>query len=171
MQGMALKNSWWTHLRSAWENWFDHASAQSGHPHESARQGAKASPRSFLAQWFAMQPTQSRIVLTVDSASGELMALEAVPENQLPAALHTAMAANQPATWQARGPRQLQRMNYPSAALPVFQKEALAALEDLTSARIIATGEVMRIDHKLLIELQKLEAHLPALATRPAAVV
>ena len=171
MQYMTLKNNWWAHLRVAWAAWFDHASAPGGRPHEGIRQGAKASPRAFLAQWFAMQPSQSRIVLTVDSASSELLALEAVPENQLPAALHTAMAANHPATWQARGPRQLQRMNYQPATLPVLKQEALAALEDLTSARIIAAGEVMRIDHKLLIELQKLEAHLPAQAMRPAAVV
>ena len=116
----------------------------------------RASSRSILAQWLASQPAQLRIVLTVDSVSGELLSLESVSPTQRPLALRLALANHQKAAWQARGPRQLHRVNFDPGLLLGQKQDVLVALDATVSARLAAQAELMQLDEQLQSELVNL---------------
>ncbi len=111
---------------------------------------------SFLVSWLAKQPPQSIIVLTVDPASGELLALKALPQTQLPAALQVTPDANQANAWQALGDHELRRIHFDAAQVLAAQEDRLIAAEDLLAAQRTLLAEISTSNEQLLTEVGKL---------------
>ena len=112
--------------------------------------------QSFLVNWLAKQPPQSFIVLTVDPASGELLALKALPQTQLPATLQVLPAANQAHAWQALGEHELRRLNFDAAKILADQEDRLIAAEDLLVTQRALLGEMAASNEQLLTEIGQL---------------
>ena len=120
-----------------------------------------ANSRAFLNSWIATQPIWRRIIVTVDSATGEMMSLEAVAPNNMPAVLRIALARNEHIAWQVRGPHHLHRAKFEPATMLDVKQQELSGLQNLVSARLIALEEMTRLDYKISSELEKLGAICP----------
>jgi hypothetical protein len=112
--------------------------------------------QSFLVNWLAKQPAQSVIVLTVDPASGELLAIKAIPQTQLPAALQVTPDANQANAWQALGEHELRRVNFDAAKLLAEQEDKLIATEDLLAAQRGMLADMTASNERVLAEVGRL---------------
>ncbi len=111
---------------------------------------------TFLVSWLTKQPPQSIIVLTVDPATGELLALKALPQTQLPTALQVTPDANQANAWQALGDHELRRINFDAAQIMAAQEDRLIAAEDLLAAQRTLLAEIATSNEQLLTEIGKL---------------
>jgi hypothetical protein len=111
---------------------------------------------SFLVDWLAKQPAQSVIVLTVDPATGELLAIKSLPQTQLPAALQVTPDANQANAWQALDEHELRRVNFDAAKLLAEQEEKLIATEDLLAAQRGMLAELATSNERVLAEVGRL---------------
>jgi hypothetical protein len=117
-------------------------------------------PVPFLLQWLREQPPERRIVMVVDSASGELFSVEAVENNELPAVLCVALGDSLESGWQYIGRHHLIRRNFEPAKLLNRRMDALVELEAIVSCRLAALAEMTEIDQATLKELEKLGVYL-----------
>jgi hypothetical protein len=111
---------------------------------------------SFLVNWLAKQPGHSVIVLTVDPKTGELLAIKAIPQTQLPAALQVTPDANQANAWQALGEHELRRVNFDAAKLLADQEDKLIATEDLLAAQRGMLADMTASNERVLAEVGRL---------------
>jgi hypothetical protein len=113
-------------------------------------------PVPFLLQWLREQPPERRILMVVDSASGELISVEAVEQKELPAVLCIALGDSAESGWQYIGRHHLIRRNFEPAKLLSRRMDALVELEAIVSCRLAALAEMTVIDQETLKELEKL---------------